>query len=105
MFPGPNWSWARSTTPCPSSSASAGPVDFVHVDCDLYRSTKTVLDHIGTHLHPGSIVVFDEYFNYPGWQEHEHRAWSEYVEQTGLRFEYVGHTVDHEQVIVRVLPR
>jgi hypothetical protein len=81
----------------------AGPVDFVHVDCDLYWSTKTVLDHIGAHLHPGSIVVFDEYFNYPGWQEHEHRAWSEYVEQTGLRFEYAGYTVDHEQVIVRVL--
>ncbi|WP_260478705.1 class I SAM-dependent methyltransferase [Kibdelosporangium aridum] len=81
----------------------AGPVDFLHVDCDLYASTKTVLDHVGPHLHPGSIVVFDEYVNYPGWQEHEHRAWSEYIERTGLRFEYAGYTVDHEQVIVRVL--
>jgi hypothetical protein len=62
-----------------------------------------VLDHVGPRLHPGSIVVFDEYFNYPGWQEHEYQAWSEYVEQTGLRFEYVGYTVDHEQVIVKVL--
>jgi predicted O-methyltransferase YrrM len=80
-----------------------GPVDFLHVDCDLYSSTKTVLHHVGPRLHPGSIVVFDEYFNYPGWQDHEHRAWLEHVGQTGLRFEYAGYTVDHEQVIVRVL--
>ncbi len=78
------------------------PVDFLHVDCDLYSSTRTVLDHVGHRLHPGSIVVFDEYLNYPGWPEHEHRAWQEYVARTGLSFEYVGYTVDHEQVIVRV---
>jgi methyltransferase family protein len=80
-----------------------GPVAFLHVDCDLYSSTKTVLDLVGPRLYPGSIIVFDEYFNYPGWQDHEHRAWLEYVEQTGLRYEYVGYTVDHEQVIVKVL--
>jgi hypothetical protein len=80
-----------------------GPVAFLHVDCDLYSSTKTVLDLVGPRLHPGSIIVFDEYFNYPGWQDHEHRAWLEYVEQTGLRYEYAGYTVDHEQVIVKVL--
>jgi predicted O-methyltransferase YrrM len=79
-----------------------GPVDFLHVDCDLYSSTKTVLHLVGPRLRPGSIVVFDEYFNYPGWQEHEHRAWMEYVELKGLKFEYEGYTVDHEQVIVKV---
>jgi predicted O-methyltransferase YrrM len=81
----------------------AGPVDFLHVDCDLYSSSKTVFDHIGPYLHPGSIIVFDEFFNYPGWQDHEYRAWLEYLEQTGMRFEYVGYTVNHEQVSVKVL--
>jgi predicted O-methyltransferase YrrM len=79
-----------------------GPVDFLHVDCDLYSSTKTVLHLVGPRLRPGSIIVFDEYFNYPGWQEHEHRAWQEYVELKGLQFDYEGYTVDHEQVIVKV---
>jgi hypothetical protein len=58
--------------------------------------------YVGPRLRPGSIVVFDEYFNYPGWEEHEHRAWMEYVELEGLRFGYEGYTVDHEQVVVRV---
>ena len=83
--------------------AHPGPVDFLHVDCDLYSSTKTVLDLVGPRLRPGSIVVFDEYFNYPGWQEHEHRAWLEYVEATGLRFEYRAYTADHEQVAVQLV--
>ncbi|MFD9895552.1 class I SAM-dependent methyltransferase [Amycolatopsis sp. NPDC059027] len=79
-----------------------GPVDFLHVDCDLYSSTKTVLDLVGPRLRPGSVVIFDEYFNYPGWPDHEHRAWQEYVERTGLRFEYEAYTIDHEQVVVKV---
>ena len=80
-----------------------GPVTFLHVDCDLYSSTKTVLALCGPRLVEGSIVVFDEYFNFPGWQDHEHKAWLEYVEETGIEFEYVGFTYDHEQVIVKVI--
>jgi hypothetical protein len=47
-------------------------------------------------------VLFDEYFNYPGWQEHEHRAWREHVERTGLEWTYLGLTMDDEQVSVLV---
>ncbi|TWP51656.1 class I SAM-dependent methyltransferase [Lentzea tibetensis] len=79
-----------------------GPVTFLHVDCDLYSSTKTVLGLCGPRLVEGSIVLFDEYFNFPGWQQHEYKAWAEYVEETGLQFEYLGYTYDHEQVIVKV---
>ena len=79
-----------------------GPVAFAHLDADLYSSTRTVLDLIGDRLVPGSVLVFDEYFNYPGWQRHEHRAWSEFVARTGTRFDYLGYTADHEQVVVRL---
>ena len=82
--------------------AHPGPVAFVHVDCDLYRSTVTVLEHLAPRLVPGTVVLFDEYFNFPGWQEHEHRAWTEHCERTGLGFEYGGLTMDDEQVWVRV---
>lgn len=81
----------------------AGPVTFLHVDCDLYSSTKTVLDLVGPRLVEGSIVVFDEYFNYPQWQKHEHKAWMEHVEAHGIEFDYLGYTYDHEQVIVKVI--
>lgn len=79
-----------------------GPVGLLHVDSDLYSSARTVLDQVGPRLVAGSVVIFDEYFNYPGWEQHEFRAWQEYVERTGTRFEYEGYTVDNEQVVVRV---
>jgi hypothetical protein len=79
-----------------------GPVAFLHLDADLYSSTKTVLDHVGPRLRLGSVIVFDEYFNYPGWEQHEHRAWREFVERTGTGFSYEGYTVDHQQVVVRI---
>ena len=82
--------------------AHPGPVAFVHVDCDLYSSTVTVLEHLASRFVEGTVLLFDEYFNFPGWQEHEHRAWREHVERTGLQFEYAGLTMDDEQVWVRV---
>lgn len=79
-----------------------GPVDFLHVDSDLYSSAKTVLDLVGPRLRPGSIVAFDEYFNYSGWQHHEHKAWQEYVERTGTEFSYEAYTYANRQVVVRI---
>ena len=61
-----------------------------------------MLEQVGPRLVPGSVVLFDEYFNYPGWQEHEHRAWREHVERTGLEWTYLGLTMDDEQVSVLV---
>ena len=80
-----------------------GPVAFLHLDADLYSSTRTVLDHVGPRLRPGTVILFDEYFNYAGWEEHEHRAWSEFVAASGIRFRYEGYTQNDEQVIVRVI--
>jgi predicted O-methyltransferase YrrM len=79
-----------------------GPVAFLHLDADLYSSTRTVLEHVGPRLRPGSVILFDEYFNYAGWEEHEHRAWQEFVAASGVGFRYEGYTQNDEQVVVRV---
>ena len=79
------------------------PVAFLHLDADLYSSTRTVLTALAPRMRAGTVLVFDEYFNFPGWEEHEHRAWTEFVEETGLQFEYLGFTADDEQVSLRLL--
>jgi Macrocin-O-methyltransferase (TylF) len=88
----------------PFLDAHPEPVTFLHLDADLYSSTCTVLDALTPRLQAGTVVVFDEYFDYPGWQAQEHRAWTEFVARTGVRFEYLGFTADDEQVAVRLLP-
>jgi predicted O-methyltransferase YrrM len=80
-----------------------GPVDFLHVDGDLYSSAVTVFDAVGPRLQPGSIVIFDEFFNFPGWENHEFRAWQEYLERTGTTVVYEAYTVNNEQVVARIV--
>lgn len=79
------------------------PVALLHVDCDLYSSTVTVLDELRDQIVPGTVIIFDEYINYPGWQLDEFRAWQEFVKARGIRYEYIGRVSRHQKVAVRVL--
>jgi predicted O-methyltransferase YrrM len=79
-----------------------GPVALLHIDCDLYSSSKCVFEHLGERLVPGSVIVFDEFFNYPGWEKHEFRAFSEFVAARRLRHKYLAYNNEHEQVAVCV---
>ena len=67
-----------------------GPVAFIHVDCDLYSSTRTVLKLLATRMVPGTVILFDEYFNYPNWEQHEFKALQEFVSEHGARYRYLG---------------
>jgi predicted O-methyltransferase YrrM len=78
-------------------------IAFMHMDADLYSSSKTVFDLTADRLAPDAVLVFDEFFNYPGWQQHEYRAWTEFVEKTGRTFEYLAYTGNSEQVAVRLI--
>lgn len=78
------------------------PVALLHLAANVYSSTATVLDLLGDRLVVGSVVVLDEYFNYPGWQNGEFKAWADFVERAGIEFRYEGYTFDNEQVVVTV---
>ena len=79
------------------------PVALLHVDCDLYSSTVTILNNLRHQIVSGTVIVFDEYINYPGWQLDEFRAWQEYVKKHNIRYEYIGRVSRHQKVAVRVL--
>lgn len=66
------------------------PARFVHIDCDIYASTRAVLDLLQPRIVKGTIIVFDEYLNYPGWREHEYKAFQEYVAAHRLSYRYLG---------------
>jgi predicted O-methyltransferase YrrM len=75
-------------------------VAFLHIDCDLYSSTKVVFDNLGDKIKPGCVIVFDEYFNYPGWREGEIKAFHEFLEKYNLKYEYIGYNAQHQQAAV-----
>jgi Flp pilus assembly protein TadD len=69
--------------------SNQGPVAFMNIDCDIYDSTKTIFDHLGEQIKPGTVIVFDEYFCFPNWREHEYRAFQEYLLDSGYQYEYL----------------
>ena len=77
--------------------------DFVHIDCDLYSSTRTVFEHIAPLIQEGTLIAFDEYFNYPGWQLDEYKAFQEYVRENHIKYEYLAYNDRSSQVCVRIL--
>lgn len=81
------------------------PVAFLHLDCDLYSSTRTVFEALRKRIQPGTIILFDEFFNYPGWKEGEHKAFSEFVKKERLPFEHIGYNRYGTQVAVRIRGR
>jgi predicted O-methyltransferase YrrM len=95
--------WFDATLP---EFLAAQPADetvaFLHIDCDIYASTRTVFEHLEKRLVPGSVIVFDEYFNYPGWQQHEFRAFQEFVARGDRGYDYIGFSAERGHVAVRI---
>ncbi len=65
-------------------------VAFLHIDCDLYSSTKTIFEKLANRIKIGTVIVFDEYFNYPNWQKHEFKAFQEFVQEHNVKYEYLA---------------
>ena len=69
-------------------------VSFIHMDADLYSSTKTVLNILKPHLDSPCVIVFDELVNYAGFDGDtgELKALYEFINENkdSLEMEWVG---------------
>jgi hypothetical protein len=82
------------------------PVTLVHFDADLYSSTKYALDEVAPYLGDRCIFVFDEYFNYPGWEQHERRAFHEWRATHDIfRINKISDVPSHQQVTFEIVRR
>lgn len=66
-------------------------VAFLHIDSDLYSSAKSVFKWLDKRIVEGTIILFDEYFNYPFWEHHEFKAFQEFVQMNNVKYEYLGY--------------
>ena len=83
-------------------------IDLLHIDCDLYSSTKTIFDVLNGNIVPGTIIVFDEFYPfgelqwYRAWREGEHKALVEWLRDHDRAIQPLCRT-DHEQITFRVI--
>ena len=49
------------------------------MDMDTYGATKYTLNKIKPFLTKGSIILFDNFYGFPNWQQHEYKACTEWL--------------------------
>jgi hypothetical protein len=72
----------------------------MRVDCDIYSSTKTIFTELRELIRPGTWILFDELIGYRGWQEHEYKAFQEFLANTDFNVEWIAHGLTY--VLVRL---
>lgn len=66
------------------------PISFIHIDCDLYSSTKYIFDTVKHRLTKDCVIVFDELVNYPGFEDGEIKAFTEFVKENNVYYTWIG---------------
>ena len=83
--------WFNETL-LPFIQAQNKKVSFIHMDADLYSSTKCVFDILKDYLDTDCVIVFDELVNYAGYAgpTGELRAFYEFVTENTVDYEWIG---------------
>ena len=82
--------WFSDTLPSFVEAHASDTVALVHIDCDLYSSTTTVLKALAPMFIDGTVVVFDELFNYPNYHKHEFLALLEFLDASKFKAQWIG---------------
>lgn len=77
-------------------------IAFLHVDCDIYSSTSTAFQILGPKIKSGTVIVFDELYNYSNYENHEFKAFEEFLDNSGLAARTLAYNINHEQVAVQI---
>lgn len=67
-------------------------VSFIHMDADLYSSTKYIFDVLKNYIDTDCIIVFDELVNYVGFDgdNGELRAFYEFITENKVDYRWIG---------------
>lgn len=67
-------------------------IDLIHMDSDTYSPTIYALNNLNNLIRKGSIIIFDEYFGYPNWRNHEYKAFQEFVSKNLISYRYIAYS-------------
>ena len=81
--------WFEKTIP-EYNKNNDNDIAFINLDCDIYSSTKTVFDELENKIKNGTIILIDDFFNYRNWQQHQYKAFQEFIENNDVKFEYLA---------------
>jgi len=75
-----------------------GSIAWAYIDCDLYESVCTVLEGLSDRIKPGTILSYDDWYNFPNWKQHSYRATQEWTKRTGIKLRPLAFTTLEQSV-------
>ena len=96
----PRVGWIQDTLP--SFLLEKNPkINFMHIDTDTYETAKFILQNTKKYLCKNSIIVFDELYNFPGWDVGEYKALTETF--SANEYKFIGFAQKGEQSVIQII--
>tara|TARA_B110000503_G_scaffold56463_1_gene90477 strand:+ start:1233 stop:2009 length:777 start_codon:yes stop_codon:yes gene_type:complete len=76
-------------------------INFMHIDTDTYETAKFILNSTKKYLSKNCIIVFDELYNFPGWDVGEYKALTETF--TDNEYKFLGFALKGEQAVIQII--
>ena len=62
-------------------------IDFIHVDVNIYSTSKKILEVTKKYMNKDSLILFDELVNYPFWWKNgEYKALTETYQKNEFKY-------------------
>ena len=87
--------WFENTVPA-WKQTNTGTIAMLHIDCDLYSSTREVLFQLNSQIVPGTVIVFDDMYlwrnpkDYELWDQGEYLALKQWITEFDREFEILS---------------
>ncbi len=89
----PKWKRNRANT----------KISVIHLDADIYSSTKYVLDTIDDMITSDTLVMLDDYYGRPANMDNVHKAFHEYIDKNGYDFTYLARYPTLSKVALKII--
>lgn len=100
--------WFNDSIPIWLKNNKTENIKFLHIDCDLYSSTSTILNLLNDKISLGTIIVFDDFYywksplKYKYWNDGEYKALVEWVTAHDRKIEVISIS-GYMQCAIRVI--
>jgi len=76
-------------------------IKFIHIDVDTYETTKFILEKTKPYMAKNTIILFDELYNFPGWDVGEYKALTEVFSED--QYKFLAFSMKGQQAAVEIM--
>jgi tetratricopeptide (TPR) repeat protein len=94
--------WFKDTIP-EFIIKNQAPISFLHIDCDIYSSTKDILNSLASYIVVGTVILFDDFFGYDGYEQNEWKALNEFASEYKLNIHFLAFCPMGRELAIKII--